>query len=117
LLSSNIVAHSKGGLDARVYLANNSNTRDVANLAMHGTSDGDDTLASPNDSCSAAKDFVINAPATHALKIPTPTITLLLVTGIHSVSHYPQQWFAEFVKYEALFVKGSESSNGICLFH
>jgi hypothetical protein len=47
-------------------LANNSNTRDVANIAMLGTPDGDDDpLASPNDSCSAAKDFVINAPATH----------------------------------------------------
>ena len=31
----NIVGHSKGGLDARVYLANN--TQDVANLIMIGT--------------------------------------------------------------------------------
>jgi len=33
----NIVAHSKGGLDARVYLANNPSTDDVANLIMVGT--------------------------------------------------------------------------------
>lgn len=33
----NIVAHSKGGLDARVYLANNPSIDDVANLIMIGT--------------------------------------------------------------------------------
>jgi pimeloyl-ACP methyl ester carboxylesterase len=33
----NIVAHSKGGLDARVYLANNPTIDDVANLIMIGT--------------------------------------------------------------------------------
>jgi len=40
----NIVAHSKGGLDARVYLAN-TNTQDVANLIMIGTPNGGDPLA------------------------------------------------------------------------
>ena len=33
----NIVGHSKGGLDARVYLANNPSIGDVANLIMIGT--------------------------------------------------------------------------------
>ncbi len=33
----NIVAHSKGGLDAREYLANNPSIDDVANLIMIGT--------------------------------------------------------------------------------
>ena len=33
----NIVAHSKGGLDARVYLANNLSNANVANLIMIGT--------------------------------------------------------------------------------
>jgi uncharacterized alpha/beta hydrolase family protein len=33
----NIVGHSKGGLDARVYLANNIANDDVANLIMIGT--------------------------------------------------------------------------------
>jgi pimeloyl-ACP methyl ester carboxylesterase len=40
----NIVGHSKGGLDARVYLAQ-SGTRDVANLIMIGTPNGGDPLA------------------------------------------------------------------------
>ena len=39
----NIVAHSKGGLDARVYLANN--TKDVANLVMIGTPNAGSPLA------------------------------------------------------------------------
>src|SRR5918993_814259 len=43
----NIVAHSKGGLDARVYLANNT-TKDVANLVMIGTPNAGSPLA---DSC------------------------------------------------------------------
>jgi triacylglycerol esterase/lipase EstA (alpha/beta hydrolase family) len=37
----NIVAHSKGGLDSRVYLAN-SGRADVANLIMIGTPDAGD---------------------------------------------------------------------------
>jgi len=40
----NIVAHSKGGLDARLYLAQ-SGTHDVANLIMIGTPNGGDPLA------------------------------------------------------------------------
>jgi pimeloyl-ACP methyl ester carboxylesterase len=40
----NIVSHSKGGLDARVYLAQ-SGTQDVANLVMIGTPNGGDPLA------------------------------------------------------------------------
>jgi pimeloyl-ACP methyl ester carboxylesterase len=40
----NIVGHSKGGLDARVYLAQ-SGSNDVANLIMIGTPNGGDPLA------------------------------------------------------------------------
>ena len=40
----NIVGHSKGGLDARMYLAQ-TGTHDVANLVMIGTPNGGDTLA------------------------------------------------------------------------
>jgi hypothetical protein len=40
----NIIGHSKGGLDARVYLAQNP-TCDVANLIMIGTPNGGSPLA------------------------------------------------------------------------
>ena len=40
----NIVGHSKGGLDARLYLAQ-SGTHNVANLIMIGTANGGDPLA------------------------------------------------------------------------
>jgi pimeloyl-ACP methyl ester carboxylesterase len=40
----NIVGHSKGGLDARVFLAQ-TQTRDVPNLIMIGTPNGGDPLA------------------------------------------------------------------------
>ena len=43
----NIVAHSKGGLDARVYLAN-TNTQDVANLIMIGTPNAGGLFADSN---------------------------------------------------------------------
>ncbi len=46
----NIVGHSKGGLDARVYLAQ-SHTVDVANLIMIGTPNGGSPLA----------DFTVNS--------------------------------------------------------
>jgi pimeloyl-ACP methyl ester carboxylesterase len=49
----NIVAHSKGGLDARVFL-NNSGTHDVANLIMIGTPNAGSPLAFSNDLCSPA---------------------------------------------------------------
>ena len=42
----NIVGHSKGGLDARVYLANN--TKDVANLVMIGTPNRDASVLTPS---------------------------------------------------------------------
>jgi len=41
----NIVGHSKGGLDARVYLNNSLSRSDVANLIMIGTPNAGDPLA------------------------------------------------------------------------
>src|SRR4029079_7357056 len=57
----NIVGHSKGGLDARVYLANN--TQDVANVIMIGTPNAGSPLAENNDIC---------APAVYDLKPGAP---------------------------------------------
>jgi predicted alpha/beta hydrolase family esterase len=48
----NIVGHSKGGLDARVYLANN--TQDVANLIMIGTPNAGSPLAQSSEICTPA---------------------------------------------------------------
>src|ERR687897_3764890 len=48
----NIVGHSKGGLDARVYLANN--TQDVANLIMIGTPNSGSPLAQTSEICTPA---------------------------------------------------------------
>src|SRR5215204_6528017 len=53
----NIVGHSKGGLDARVYLANN--TKDVANLIMIGTPNAGSPLAESSD---------MGAPAVYDLR-------------------------------------------------
>jgi pimeloyl-ACP methyl ester carboxylesterase len=43
----NIVGHSKGGLDARMYLGNNPSNSDVANLIMIGTPNHGSELAGP----------------------------------------------------------------------
>jgi pimeloyl-ACP methyl ester carboxylesterase len=48
----NIVGHSKGGLDARVYLADR--TSNVANLIMIGTPNAGSPLAQSNNICSPA---------------------------------------------------------------
>ena len=45
----NIVGHSKGGLDARVYLANN--TKDVVSLIMIGTPNAGFSLAESSEIC------------------------------------------------------------------
>ncbi len=59
----NIVGHSKGGLDARVYLANN--TQDVANLIMIATPNAGSPLAENNDMCApAVYDLRPGAPST-----------------------------------------------------
>ena len=48
----NIVGHSKGGLDARVYLANN--TKDVVNLIMIGTPNAGSPIAQASEVCTPA---------------------------------------------------------------
>ena len=59
----NIVGHSKGGLDARMYLANN--TQDVANLIMIATPNTGSPLAENNDVCApAVYDLKPGAPST-----------------------------------------------------
>ena len=59
----NIVARSKGGLDARVYLANN--TKDVANLVMIGTPNAGSPLAeSSNMGAPSVYDLRLGAAAT-----------------------------------------------------
>jgi len=70
----NIVAHSKGGLDARLYLANNLSNNNIANLIMIGTPNKGTQLADENsgtDSCTPAiLDFTTNSPTLHAAKNP-----------------------------------------------
>ncbi len=48
----NVVGHSKGGLDTRVYLANG--TKDIANLIMVGTPNAGSPLAKNNNICTPA---------------------------------------------------------------
>lgn len=48
----NIVAHSKGGLDARVYLHNDPSNTHVQNLIMIGTPNLGSPLAYMNEACS-----------------------------------------------------------------
>jgi pimeloyl-ACP methyl ester carboxylesterase len=56
----NIVGHSKGGLDARVYLANNLGSSDVANLIMIGTPNAG-TVAADVDAGFGSLDWCIPA--------------------------------------------------------
>jgi triacylglycerol lipase len=67
----NIVGHSKGGLDARVYLGNNLSNRDIANLIMIGTPNGGSPFAGPltdpTDPCTpAVSDIRVGADDTLA---------------------------------------------------
>ncbi|HZE78064.1 MAG TPA: alpha/beta fold hydrolase [Nitrososphaeraceae archaeon] len=52
----NIVGHSKGGLDARVYLFNNSKENVVANLIMVGVPNAGSPLAQSSNICKPAVD-------------------------------------------------------------
>jgi pimeloyl-ACP methyl ester carboxylesterase len=62
----NIIGFSKGGLDARVYLANNLANDDVANLIMVGTPNSGSPLALlTNDCYPAILDIRPGAPSTN----------------------------------------------------
>ena len=76
----NIVGFSKGGLDARVYLANNLANDDVANLIMVGTLNAGSPLALSTDECSPGiRSIRPGAPATNVRQnIHTHTILLLV---------------------------------------
>jgi pimeloyl-ACP methyl ester carboxylesterase len=50
----NIVGYSKGGLDARVYLANDLSNKDVANLLMIGTPNSGSPIAEFSEFCTPA---------------------------------------------------------------
>lgn len=67
----NIVDHSKGGLDARVYLANNIASHDVANIIMIGTPNTGSPLADisagTDPCCPAIYDLVTSASDIHAV--------------------------------------------------
>ena len=62
----NIVAHSKGGLDARGYLESNLSKDDIANLIMIGTPNAGSPLGNVNNICRPAiYDLRPGSPATN----------------------------------------------------
>ena len=66
----NIVGHSKGGLDARVFL-DITDTKDVANLIMIGTPNAGSPVAETNYACApAVYDLGLGANATKAVINP-----------------------------------------------
>lgn len=66
----NIVGHSKGGLDARVFL-DITDTKDVANLIMIGTPNAGSPVAETNYACApAVYDLRLGANATKAVINP-----------------------------------------------
>ena len=66
----NIVGHSKGGLDARVFL-DITDTKDVANLIMIGTPNAGSPVAETNYACApAVYDMRLGANATKAVINP-----------------------------------------------
>ncbi len=112
----NMVAHSKGGLDARVYLSNSTVT-DIANLIMIGTPNGGSPLASRSDPCSpAVYDFIDHAPATMAPRNPhTQYYTIAGIWNPSLLQNCPQPGWQqlEVNGYFALRSMGYESNDGL----
>jgi hypothetical protein len=70
LTKINIVGHSKGGLDARIFL-DITDTKDIANLIMIGTPNAGSIVAETNNACSpAVSDSRPRANATKAIINP-----------------------------------------------
>jgi hypothetical protein len=94
----NIVGYSKGGLDARVFLAE-SGTHDVANLIMIGTPNAGAPLATADDRCTPAVfDFIDHAAAMKAP--PNPHTKYYTIAGDWNPvlsSNCPQQFSQNFL--------------------
>jgi pimeloyl-ACP methyl ester carboxylesterase len=107
----NIVSHSKGGLDARVYLANNLLNDDVANLIMIGTPNAGSPLAFSNDLCAPAVfDIRPGAPATIAAR--NQHTNYHTIAGDWDLFHLCSFYFANIPGYNILISSGL-SNDGI----
>jgi pimeloyl-ACP methyl ester carboxylesterase len=84
----NIAAHSKGGIDARVYLANG--TKEVPNLIMLGTPNGGSPLAETTTICMPATlDIRPGANATKAQMNPNTKYYTIAGDWLHNVGGNP----------------------------
>jgi pimeloyl-ACP methyl ester carboxylesterase len=75
----NMVGHSKGGLDARVFL-DITDTKDVANLIMIGTPNAGSPAAETNDACAPAI-FDLRPGANATKAVMNPNTKYYTITG------------------------------------
>ena len=75
----NIVGHSKGGLDARVFL-DITDTMDVANFIMIGTPNAGSPAAETNDACAPAI-FDLRPGANATKAVMNPNTKYYTITG------------------------------------
>ena len=75
----NIVGHSKGGLDARVFL-DITDTKDVANLIMIGTPNAGSPAAETNNACAPAI-FDLRPGANATKAVMNPNTKYYTITG------------------------------------
>lgn len=88
----NIVAHSKGGLDARVYLAANPSNNDVANLIMLGTPNEGSPIADQNSRIDPCKPAVYDLMTTSPVnKVPKNENTNYFTIAGNWISVYSLQ--------------------------
>jgi uncharacterized alpha/beta hydrolase family protein len=89
----NIVAHSKGGLDARVYLANNLSNANVANLIMIGTPNKGTPIADEDPQHNFCKpaifDFTTNSSILNVANNPNTKYNTIAGNWIPSFIYNP----------------------------
>jgi pimeloyl-ACP methyl ester carboxylesterase len=94
----NIVTHSKGGLDARLYLADNPSSEDVANLIMIGTPNEGSPLADlyyESDDCKPAVfDLITTSPVLGVERNEHTKYYTIASDGV-SVYYWPFLWLFE----------------------
>jgi hypothetical protein len=88
----NIFGHSKGGLDARVYLANNT-TKEVANLIMIGT---------PNAGSSLAESCEVGIPAVYDIR-PSAAATQAKINPNTKYYTIAGDWNSQAENYQLFF--------------
>jgi len=106
----NIVAYSKGGLDARVYLANDLSNKDIANLIMIGTPNDGTELATYTGFTAFFHPLCIESSLSSSSSVMNPAI-FDMKPGAFSITEVPKNENTEYYAIAGNWIPDVSSSS------